>query len=73
MTPKVRLGEPHEVSGLVLYAKTDDELQPEGTWGMSGNSIGVGTVDLGAELPTIAATLDGIVGRYFGVGIADVG
>ena len=68
-----RLGEPHEVSGLVLYAKTDDELQPEGTWGMSGNSIGVGTVDLGAELPTIAATLDGIVGRYFGVGIADVG
>ena len=62
---QVRMGEPHEVSGLVLYAKTDDEVQPEGLWSMSGNSIGMGTVDLGAEFPAIAATLDGIVERYF--------
>lgn len=60
-----RLGEPHEVSGLVLYAKTDEEEQPEGVWSMSGNSIGVGTVDLGADFAAVAETLDGIVGRYF--------
>lgn len=61
-----RLGMPHEVSGLVLYARTTDEVQPEGRWSMDGNSIGVGTVDLGAEFAEIRKALDGIVVRYFG-------
>lgn len=36
----------HEVSGLLLYAKTDKEIQPNGNYKMSGNSICVKTLDL---------------------------
>ena len=39
-----RAGESVEVSGMLLYAATDEEVQPDVTYRMSGNQIGVRTV-----------------------------
>ena len=61
-----RAGVPHEVSGMLLYARTDEEVQPEGTYQMSGNRISVRTLDLDCEFAQIAATLDGIARDHFG-------
>lgn len=33
----------HEVSGMLLYAKTDEDVQPDNTYQMSGNRISVCT------------------------------
>ncbi len=38
---------PHEVSGMLLYARTDEENQPDVTYRMSGNRMSVRTLDLG--------------------------
>ena len=38
-----------EVSGMLLYAQTDDEIQPNNTYMMSGNKISVRTLDLNCE------------------------
>ena len=38
-----------EVSGLLLYAQTDEEIQPNNTYMMSGNRISVKTLDLNCE------------------------
>ena len=37
---------PHRVSGMLLYAKTDEMIQPGNTYQMSGNQISVKTLDL---------------------------
>lgn len=51
---------PHEVSGMLLYARTDEEIQPDHTYLMSGNKISVKTLDLNCEFPVIAAQLNAI-------------
>ena len=56
----------HSVSGMLLYAKTDEERQPEGDYLMSGNRISVRMLDLGLAFPAIAAQLDAIAWEYFG-------
>ena len=56
---------PHKVSGMLLYAKTDEEVQPDYTYQMSGNQIGVHTLDLNRKFPEIAAQLDRIVDEHF--------
>lgn len=56
---------PHEVSGMLLYAKTDEETYPDNDYKMSGNKIGVHTLDLNVEFPRIREQLDGIVEKYF--------
>ena len=38
-----------EVSGMLLYARTDEELLPNNTYKMSGNSISVKTLDLNQD------------------------
>ena len=53
--------QPHEVSGMLLYAKTDEEIQPNGSYLMSGNRISVKTLDLNCEFERIADQLDEIV------------
>lgn len=53
------------VSGLLLYARTEDAIQPNRTYWMSGNRIGVMTLDLNCEFATIREQLDGIVEAYF--------
>lgn len=56
---------PHEVSGMLLYAKTDEDIYPEHEYRMSGNRIGVRTLDLDADFPTIKKQLDRIIEDYF--------
>lgn len=57
---------PHTVSGMLLYAKTDEELQPACIYQMSGNKISVRTLDLNREFWEIAGQLDNIVSEHFG-------
>lgn len=54
-------GKDVEVSGLLLYAKTEGENVPDCGYMMSGNWIGVRTLDLGVEFEKIRERLDEIV------------
>ena len=56
---------PHEVSGMLLYAKTDEAVQPNSSYMMSGNRISVQTLDLNLDFPKIAAQLNAIVSEHF--------
>ena len=58
-------GAPHEVSGMLLYAATDEDVQPDCTYLMSGNKISVRTLDLGLPFEEIRAQLDGIAQEHF--------
>jgi len=58
--------EPHQVSGMLLYAKTDEDLLPNNTYQMSGNKISVRTLDLDCSFQQIAAQLDAIAHEHFG-------
>ncbi|MCI1649154.1 MAG: 5-methylcytosine-specific restriction endonuclease system specificity protein McrC [Bifidobacterium tibiigranuli] len=55
----------HEVSGMLLYAKTDEEVQPSGIYQMSGNKISVKTLDLDRPFDEIRAQLDAIAENHF--------
>ena len=55
-----RSGESAEVSGMLLYAATDEDIQPNATYRMSGNRISVTTLDLDRPFEEIRAQLDGI-------------
>ncbi len=57
---------PHEVSGMLLYAKTDEVIQPNNVYKMSGNQISVKTLDLNCDFKDIAAQLNAIAVAYFG-------
>ena len=56
-----------DVSGMLLYAQTDDKIQPNNTYMMSGNKIHVKTLDLNCEFSEISAQLNKIVGNYFNI------
>ena len=56
---------PYEVSGMLLYARTDESEHPNNTYQMSGNRIDVRTLDLDLPFPQIAAQLNGIVSEFF--------
>lgn len=55
------------VSGMLLYAQTDNDIQPNNTYMMSGNQISVKTLDLNCEFSEISSQLNSIVRDYFGV------
>lgn len=55
----------HVVSGLLLYAKTDEMILPNSTYKMSGNKISVKTLDLDCDFSQIAKQLDNIVYEHF--------
>ena len=57
---------PHEVSGMLLYARTDELIQPDNEYRMSGNRISVKTLDLNRDFKEIAEQLNGFVNEYFG-------
>lgn len=61
---------PHEVSGMLLYAKTGEDIYPENEYRMSGNRIEVRTLNLDGDFPMIKAQLDGIVQKYLGIRVA---
>ena len=46
-----------EVSGMLLYAKTDDEIKPNQEYQMSGNQIGVKTLDLNQRFEEVSDVL----------------
>ena len=54
-----------EVSGMLLYAMTNETIQPDSDYVMSGNKISVKTLDLNQEFDVIKEQLDGIVSEYF--------
>lgn len=57
--------QPHTVSGMLLYATTDESIQPDNTYRMSGNQISVKTLDLNCEFSEIAAQLNRIAEEHF--------
>ena len=58
-------GKEHKVSGMLLYARTNEEIQPDETYQMSGNEISVRTLDLNVPFVEIKESLDGIIQEYF--------
>ncbi|MBR2260034.1 MAG: 5-methylcytosine-specific restriction endonuclease system specificity protein McrC [Blautia sp.] len=63
-------GRPHEVSGMLLYARTDEEVYPEQKYHMTGNTVVVRTLNLDQDFSGIRAVLDGIAEQFFGQEIA---
>ncbi len=57
--------QPHEVAGMLLYARTEEEIQPNQKYMMSGNRISVRTLDLNEDFCEIKGQLDRIVEEYF--------
>ena len=55
----------HTVSGMLLYAKTEDEIQPNNVYQMHGNQITVKTLDLNLPFVDIKKQLDEIVKEHF--------
>lgn len=55
-----------KVKGMLLYAKTEEQIQPNSTFSMGGNKISVKTLDLNLDFEEIANQLDTIVKNYFG-------
>ncbi len=53
-------GAPHKVSGVLLYARTDEDAQPDGVY-----QISVKTFDLNQPVDAIRAQLDAIAEAYF--------
>lgn len=57
----------HKVSGMLLYAKTEELIQPDNVYQMHGNQITVRTLDLNLPFADIAKQLDDIAEAHFGV------
>lgn len=53
------------VAGILLYAKTDEDIIPDCMFNMGGNQIGAKTLDLNKEFPLIVAQLDKLAERFF--------
>lgn len=60
-----RLGKEHVVAGMLLYAGTDEEVQPDYSYRMSGNEIMVRTLDLNVKFEEIREQLNEVVEEYF--------
>ena len=58
---------PHEISGMLLYARTDEAVQPDNSYQMSGNKISVRTLDLNREFSEIAAQMNAIADEHFAI------
>ena len=57
--------EKHRVAGMLLYARTNEEIQPDQTYQMHGNPISIKTLDLNKPFKDISKQLDDIVKEYF--------
>lgn len=58
---------PHKVSGMLLYARTEEEIQPDNTFQMHGSQISVKTLDLNRPFAEIAMQLNQIAEEHFGL------
>lgn len=54
------------VSGLLVYAKTQEAITPNCLFNLGGNQIGARTLDLNQDFRQITAQLDGIAQQFFG-------
>jgi len=54
-----------KVAGLLLYAKTDEEVSPDMDVVMSGNRIGARTLDMNCEFSQISIQLKMIANEFF--------
>lgn len=55
------------VSGMLLYAKTEEAIVPDFTFGITGNRISVKTLDLNKPFALIARQLDDIAKAHFDI------
>lgn len=62
-----------EVAGMLLYAKTNEQIQPNNKYVISGNQITVSTLDLNLPFSAIAAQLEQIVADFCGKEIRKTG
>jgi len=53
-----------DVSGVLLYAKTDEKITPDSDYSMGGNQIGVKTLDLDTDFPVIEKQLERLIETY---------
>ncbi|MFA6830435.1 MAG: 5-methylcytosine-specific restriction endonuclease system specificity protein McrC, partial [Bacilli bacterium] len=52
------------VSGMLLYAKTDEQKAPDSVYLMSGNKISVKTLDLSSDFKSISKQLNMIADLF---------
>ena len=57
--------QPHNVSGMLLYAQTDESVHPNNVYHMGGNKISVRTLNLNCSFKEIASQLNEIVAEHF--------
>ncbi|NLY72346.1 MAG: 5-methylcytosine-specific restriction endonuclease system specificity protein McrC [Tissierellia bacterium] len=57
-------GEEAVISGMLLYAKTDEDIVPENSYAILGNRIDVRTLDLSGDFKVISAKLDWIADNF---------
>ena len=55
----------HTVSGMLLYAQTDEDIIPNNTYHMSGNQISVRALNLNQNFSKISENLNSIVKDNF--------
>ena len=60
-------GTNHKVSGMLLYARTDEPIQPDSLYLMSGNKIVVKTLDLNVDFSEIRSQLNQIAEEFLGI------
>lgn len=60
-------GKEHQISGMLLYAKTDEEYFRDNVYHMQGNRIAVKALDLNQDFKKITRQLDQIVWDHFGI------
>jgi len=54
------------VAGMLVYAKTEEDITPDCLFHIGGNPIGAKTLDLNKNFKSIAAQLDAIAEHFFG-------
>lgn len=60
-----------KVAGILVYAKTEEDITPDCVFNIGGNQIGAKTLDLNKDFKLIAAQLDAIVEQFFGKVVAN--
>lgn len=58
-------GTEHKVAGMLLYAKTDEDIVPRCEYSMSGNTVYARTLDLNQDFEHIKGQLDQIYYEFF--------
>lgn len=54
------------VAGMLVYAKTEEDITPDCIFNMGGNQIGARTLDLNRDFKLISYQLDAIAEQFFG-------